>query len=164
VVAFLAAPPLAVALATATTTHLQSVAAEQAAERSLVQAVLLADAPAAEGTGVDGSPATRVPVAAEWSLPGELRQQGTVLADPGTPLGTELPIWVDRDGDVTREPLDRAGIQATATATGVLPLVGVPALACTCYALLCIALDARRDRRWTQEWAAVEPDWSTRSL
>ena len=72
VFSFLLASPIAVGVATATTTHLQSVASGQAAERTLVRAVLVEDATVPEGsTGTDGGPpVARVPVAAVWSLPG----------------------------------------------------------------------------------------------
>ena len=32
----------------------------------------------------------------------------------------------------------------------------------TAYTALCWLLDRQRDRRWTREWAAIEPSWSRR--
>ena len=46
----------------------------------------------------------------------------------------------------------------------MLPLIGVPLATWTLYVVLCVGLDARRDRRWEQDWAAVEPDWHSRLL
>jgi hypothetical protein len=87
-----------------------------------------------------------------------------VLVRPGTPVGTALPAWVDRDGDLTRPPLDRTGIPSSAAAMGALWLVGVPLMTWTLYAVLCSILNAHRERRWAQDWAAVEPDWHSRLL
>jgi hypothetical protein len=166
VLSFLVAPPLAVAAATATMVHLQSVAAAEEAERSLVRAVMLEDAPSPAGTSsAHGDPSvTRVPVTAVWSVPGGTPREGTVLVEPGTPVGTTLPAWVDREGNLTRAPLDRAGIPASAAAMGALPLIGVPLVTWTLYAFLCVALDAHRARRWAEDWAAVEPEWNSRLL
>jgi hypothetical protein len=166
VLSFLVAPPLAVAAATATTAHLESVAAVEAAERSLVRAVLVEDAPGPAGmSSAHGDySVSAVPVAAVWSVPGGTQQEGTVLVKPGTPVGTTLRAWVDREGNVTRAPLDRAGIPASAAAMGALPLVGVPVLTWTLYAFLCVALNAHRERRWAEDWAAVEPEWNSRLL
>jgi hypothetical protein len=158
-VSLVISPPLAVATAGATTAHLQEVADVEAADRSPTSARLLDDA----GTALpEGS--ARVQVRAEWATDDGTPSEGLVLAEPGSAAGTEVPIWVDGAGHVTRAPLDRTGIRTSAVAAAVLPLIGVPAITWTLYALLCCTLDARRDRRWEQEWAAVEPDWHSRLL
>ncbi|HEV7189384.1 MAG TPA: hypothetical protein VGN28_15945 [Blastococcus sp.] len=166
VVSFLAAPPLAVAVMTATTTHLQSVAAAEAADRSRAQAVLLQDAPpptAAEAsTAANGYAVTRVHANAEWTTPAGAPRDGTVLVAPGTPAGKALTIWVDRAGRLTDAPLDGTGVAASAASVAVLPLVGLPLLAWTCHGCLCFVLNVRRERRWAQDWAAVEPQWNSR--
>jgi hypothetical protein len=164
VLSFLVAPPLAVATVTATTAHLQAVAAAEAAERSPAHAVLLEDAPppARESSAQGDYSISTVPVRAAWSGPDETSREGFVLVQPRTPAGTSVPVWVDRQGDLTRAPLDRAGIPTSAAASGALPLIGVPVATWILYACLCFALDAHRERRWAQDWAAVEPDWNSR--
>jgi hypothetical protein len=163
---FLAAPPLAVAAMTATTAHLQSVAAVEAAERSHAHAVLLQDAPpptpAEVSSAADGYAIMPVRAHARWTAPGGTRRDGTVLVEPGTSAGKELTVWVDREGDITEAPLDPADISASAATTAALPLVGVPLLAWTCHVCFCFALNVRRERRWAQDWAAVEPQWNSR--
>jgi hypothetical protein len=166
VVSFLAAPPLAVAAMTATTAHLQTVAAVQAAERSRAHAVLVQDAPlpspAEASTAANGFAVTPVRAHARWTVPGGTRRDGTVLVDPGTPAGKELTVWVDREGDITEAPLDGAGVAASAASMAALPLVGLPLLAWTCHGCFCFVLNVRRERRWAQDWAAVEPQWNSR--
>jgi hypothetical protein len=161
---FLLAPLLAVAAATATTVHLQAVAESEAAERSRTHAVLLEDAPARTRASTDYGvhSSSTVPVRAEWPVADGTSREGTVLVPPRTPLGTAVPVWVNRQGNPTRAPLDRAGIPGSTAATGALALIGVPMATWTLYAFLCLALDAHRERRWAQDWAAVEPVWNSR--
>jgi hypothetical protein len=160
------APPLAVATASATSSHLQAATDAAAADRSRVRAVLLEDAPAIPHTSGDYSSYTDTHVRARavWSLRDGTSREGDVLTAPLTPAGTAVPVWVDRAGHLTRAPLDRAAIPKSAVAVGLLPLFGMPLAAWTLYAALCVLLDARRERRWERDWAAVEPDWNSRLL
>jgi hypothetical protein len=166
VLSFLLAPPLAVAVATATTAHLRAVATAEAEERSRTVAVLIEDAPQPMRDSGDYSayPLTRVPVQAVWAVPGGATSAGIVLVPPGTAADTAVPVWVDRRGELTGAPTDPASLPGSAAAVAALPLVGVPLAAWTLYAFLCFALDAQRDRRWSQDWAAVEPEWKSRLL
>jgi len=165
VLSFLLAPPLAVLAATATTTHLQAVADAEAADRTRTRAVLLEGARAPRGDSGDvASTVTPVQARAVWSVPGGTSREGIVLVAPRTPVGTAVPVWVDRQGNLTRAPLDRAGIARSATAMGALPLIGVPLATGILYAVLCLGLNAHRERRWAQDWVAVEPDWHSRLL
>jgi hypothetical protein len=163
VLSFLLAPPLAVATANRAATHLQAVAAGEAAERSRTRAVVLADAPSPARMSGEYSvtPAT-VPVSAVWSAPGGATREGVVMVDPGTRTGAVVPVWVDREGALTRPPLDPVGIPDSAAAVGALPMIGLPVIVWLLYALLCAVLDAHRERRWAEDWAAVEPKWNSR--
>ena len=165
-VSLLLAPPLAVVATTATTTQLQAVADAEAAERSRVRAVLLEDAPVITHTSGDYSSYSddRVHARAVWSLPDGTSRVGNVPTEPLTPAGTAVRVWVDRDGDLAPAPFDRGGIAASAMVMGALPLFGVPLAAWTLYAVLCVLLDARRERRWERDWATVEPEWNSRLL
>ena len=164
VLSFFMAPLIAVGVGNSATAHLQSVATVEAADRTLVRAVLQEDAPPLRATGEGSDSLTRVHAQAEWSLPGGLPQEGPVLTRPGAPAGTVVPVWVDSEGNVTRAPLDRADIPTSAAAVAALPLIGVPAVTWTLYAFLCIALNNHRERRWEEDWAEVEPKWNSRSL
>jgi hypothetical protein len=161
---FLVAPVLGVAAASAATAHLQAVAAAEAADRSRASAVLLEDAPTQSVTTTySGTPwASLVPVRAVWPVAGGPSREGFVLAQPRTPAGTAVPVWVNREGSLTGAPPHPTGSPASAAAMGTLPLIGVPLATWILYALLCFVLDAHRERRWAQDWAAVEPDWTSR--
>lgn len=163
VLSFVVAPPLGVAAATVVTAHLEAVAADEAADRSPTRAVLIEDAPAVSRTNSDSgdSLVPTVHARATWSAPGGKAGEGLVRVRPLTPAATAVPVWVDRDGHLVQAPLDRSGIARSATAVGVLALVGVPLATWTLYAVLCFVLDNRRERRWERDWAVVEPEWST---
>jgi hypothetical protein len=162
VLAFLAAPALAVLAATRTTTRLDHLAAAQAADRYRAAAVVLADAPAlgrATETPGDSPGSSNVPAQGRWTAPDAHACTGTVLVPAGTPAGTTVSIWADRRCTLTRPPLDPRVVPGTAMAMALVPLLGVPVAAWAGYAVLCVFLDARRDRRWTEGWAAVAPEW-----
>ena len=164
VLALLAASPLAVAATTVTTARFEARAEAGAAERSRVDAVLLEDAPEAAGSGYGDQEPVNVPARAVWPVPGGAERQGVVLVRHHTAAGTAVPVWVNRDGNVTSAPLDRSRADSSAMTIGAVILLGVPLVTWTLYALLCTALDAHRQRRWAQGWAAVEPEWVTRLL
>jgi hypothetical protein len=163
VVSVLIAPSLAVAAGTAATAHYESVAASQWEERSRVTAVLLEDppdtAPRSYGAG-GGTELPTVLVRASWPLPEGGSREGRVPVPPQASAGTQVPVWIDREGRLTTAPLDRARIADWEVMTAALPLFGVPLLTWTLYAVLCAVLDARRQRRWARDWAAVEPSWN----
>lgn len=166
VLSFFLAPLLAVAVVNSTTTRLEAVAATEAAELTLTEAVLLEDAPRpprATGDFGDSSLPT-VKARAMWSVPGGITREGLVRVEPRAPAGTAVPVWVDRDGDLSAAPLDRADIAGTGAAMGAAVLVAVPMAAWGLYALLCLVLDRARSRRWERDWAAVAPEWKSRLL
>jgi hypothetical protein len=160
VLAFLAAPAVAVAVVGATTSRLEAVADQQEATRHRGHAVLLEDAaPATRGaTYSEGTPLVATEVS--WAGPADATRTGFVLVPAGTRAGTAVPVWLDDAGSLVAAPLDRTGIAGTALSVSLLPLFGVPGTAWLLYGGLCTALDARRQRRWAEGWAAVEPEWS----
>jgi hypothetical protein len=165
VLSVLLAPLVAVAAAGALTTHLQAVAAAEAADRSRTRAVLLENAPATTNLSVGDYPDTSiatVPVRAVWPLSRGGSREGLVLVRPRSPAGTAVPVWVGGDGNLTPAPLDRADIPISAVAVGALPLIGLPVTTWLLYALFLLALDRYRGRRWERDWAAVEPVWTSR--
>jgi hypothetical protein len=159
VLAFVAAPPAAVVVAAVTTGDLEAVAATQAADRHQTRAVVLQDAPAPDSRASDDVSLGAVPAQAGWTTPRGIARVGTALVRPGTRVGQTLTVWQDGDGNLTRPPRDRDDIPGSAMAVAAIPLLGLPLLAWTLYAAVCSVLEGHRDRRWTAEWAVVEPVW-----
>ncbi|HET6693614.1 MAG TPA: hypothetical protein VFG97_04880 [Pedococcus sp.] len=166
VLSFFLAPLLAVAVVDSTTTRLEAVAATEAAERTLTTAVLLEDAPRPPRSAGDfgDSSLPTVTARAMWSGPGGTTREGLVRVEPRTPVGTAVPVWVDREGNLAHAPLDRTDIAGTGAAMGAAVLVAVPVAAWGLYVLLCLVLDRARSRRWEHDWAAVAPEWKSRLL
>ena len=163
VLAVVTAPALAVAVVTATTANLESVAATEATDRHASRALLLRDAPAQTDRELaEYPPVVTVTTTGQWVTPDGAVHVGPVRVWPGTRAGTSVPVWVGGDGELTNAPLRRQSIQGSAMALGALVLGGVPVAVWTLYFFLCFALDARRERDWEKGWAAVEPVWGTR--
>jgi len=158
--AVVAAPGFAVAAATATTAELESVAAAEAAERLPARALVLEDAPARADSAGYGTAST-VPALGQWTSRDGAVHQGPLRVAPGTRAGTTVPVWADRHGNLTRAPLTRQSIEGSAMATGAVVLGGVPLAAWILYFFLCFGLDARRDRGWEEDWAAVDRERGT---
>ncbi|NUT99221.1 MAG: hypothetical protein HOY78_45175, partial [Saccharothrix sp.] len=85
--------------------------------------------------------------------------RGPVDAVPGLPAGTTVPIWVDAAGDPADPPLTAGGAVGGAIAVAAVVWLLFAAFP----AALCVGLRLVRnrinDRRWTREWAVVEPLW-----
>ena len=158
----LAPVPAAVAVGT-TTTRLEARAAQQAAERQLVAAVLLTDAERLTDSAADNGAAVVVPVRVRWTS-GDPPREGNVFVAPGTRAGSTVHVWRGPHGGHVAPPLNRRDITRMATISGALVLLGGPLGVWALYATLVVALDAHRARRWGQEWAAVEPRWGTRLM
>ncbi|WP_409332740.1 Rv1733c family protein [Trujillonella humicola] len=158
VVLVLLSLPVALAVGTVTAADLRDRAAEQTATRVQVPAVLTEDAEEDAG-----SAASRVPTDATWQGPDGAERRGAVPATVGARAGESVRIWVGPDGEVTRRPLS----PGMATTEGVLAGVLVALLSATVvvslHVAVCWELDRRRDRRWTAEWARVEPLWAGRA-
>lgn len=163
VLAVLATPAVGVAGAGVARHHLEATAAAQAAERHVVQAVVTASTT----TTVQPDPAD-APVAVfranvTWPGPAGAPRSADVPAPRLVPVGSTLPVWVDRGGSPTAPPLDpaRTGDQvATVVIATVMTTLAVTAAG---YGLVCLVLDAARRRRWARDWARFERQWRTGS-
>src|SRR5215211_2322951 len=94
VLAFLISPPIAVAVTSAMTVHLQEVAETEAAERSSTSATLLDDADVLVGNQSDYVDVANRPVRtrAAWTAPDGMPRSGFVMAPPRTSSGTTVEI------------------------------------------------------------------------
>ncbi|MGY1679947.1 Rv1733c family protein [Geodermatophilus sp. SYSU D01176] len=151
--------PVALTAGTVVHEQLQSMAERQAAERIRVTAVALEDArPVPEARSGGGRPETAVRWAAPDGSPGE----GRVWAPAGTRAGDTVDAWTTADGRPAATPLTTLQVMRSTIVLVGLGWAGSALAVGTAYAVLCWALDRQRDRRWTREWAAIEPTWSRR--
>ncbi|MET4047957.1 hypothetical protein ABIB34_001560 [Rhodococcus sp. UYP5] len=97
---------------------------------------------------------TSTTVGATWSHDG-LDHQGQVSLPAGSPSGTQLPIWVDRDGDPTAPPATGADAVVTALFTGFGSLFAAASILVGTYFAVRFRLDAQRYDEWDREIAAL---------
>jgi hypothetical protein len=150
-----------VALVVASVTHAQALAeaTEQSLERQQVDAELVED-PLALARLADVPQPSRA--LAVWRGPSGTEHRGFVVVPTGAKAGATVPIWVDRDGNLTTRPLDQEGAVARAAGIAGGTYLAVAALAVGVYVCLRAALDRSRLRRWAADWAVIEPVWTRR--
>ncbi|WP_413797161.1 hypothetical protein [Streptomyces iranensis] len=127
----------------------------QAAERHRVTARLT--------TGSEGTGAARQWAQVSWTDRDGPRRTGVARVATGTPKGTIVRIWVDRQGAVTEAPVRPADAAATGWVTGCVTAGAVFAVIVNARVGLAHVLDRRRHARWGAEWDRLEPQWSGRS-
>jgi len=152
-----AAVPIAIVVGLTVAGHLRTVAAEQAVSRYQVSARLLEDASTRQEL-MHGAPKT-VAVRVTWRTASGAIREGVGTAPALAERGASVHIWVDRAGDLTPPPLGSAGVFWQALLIGSLTWLGVTGLAGLGYLLLRELLDRHRLRRWSAEWAEIEPVW-----
>lgn len=131
----------------------------EAQARTRVTATVLETSPLVPS---DSGYQPRVPVEATWvGLDGEQRT-GRVPVTGGTPAGSEVAVWLDRDGTVVEPP--PTGFEVLAA--GVLTGVGVLLVGGSVLALVWVkverAIDEANARRWDREWDDIGPKWTGR--
>jgi hypothetical protein len=149
--------PLATVATILTTgwTHSAGVAEQRAGSTFRQVSAVLAQQPPPQRPGVPAWLWTR----ARWVAYGKVHV-GSVLVGRGTPTGTIVPIWVDRDGQIRTPPPTTGQV----TARVVLVAVITPPVVAFGLGLsrrtLQRALDRRRMAAWGRDWSVVGPLWT----
>ncbi|KUL22194.1 Rv1733c family protein [Streptomyces regalis] len=97
-----------------------------------------------------------------WTDKDGTARTGTTLVKSGTPKGTTVRVWVDRDGHLTSPPMSALNATTTGWFVGGMAAAGVAAGFYGARAGMSWALDRRRYAQWDVEWDRVEPLWSAR--
>jgi hypothetical protein len=154
------ATAIPIAMVVASVAHAQALteAAAQAIERTQVDAELVADPPHLTTFAEDVPQTSRGP--AVWRGPSGAVHSGLVVVPIGARAGWTVPIWVDRDGELTTRPLDRGDAVARAVGMAGGTYLSVSSLAVAVYLAVRAALDRSRLRRWAADWEVIEPVWT----
>jgi hypothetical protein len=152
--------PVALVVASVTRTQVVAEAKAQSLARHQVDADLVAAPVVATRGSEDVPPTSRAP--AVWSGPSGEEHTGALVVPAGAEAGSTVPIWVDRDGELTTRPLDRGAAVARAVAMAVGTYLCLSSLAAGGYLAVGASLDRSRLRRWAAEWAVIEPEWTRR--
>jgi hypothetical protein len=99
-------------------------------------------------------------VRARWTAPDGAARTGEVSALTGTPRGSTVPIWTDRDGRALGPPLRPGQVRSQALLAAVVaPLVLAFALI-TAGMLVHQGMERRRLTDWAADWRVTGPQWS----
>ena len=132
-----------------------STARAQAAQRHEVTARLAGDV---ERSTYVAKQRARV----RWTGSDGVVRTAVVLVKPGTPKGTAVRVWVDRNGTVTGPPTSALNARTTGWTMGGAAAFGVAVGVYGVWAGTRLLLDRHRSRQWGVEWERAEPLWSAR--
>jgi hypothetical protein len=159
VVVVLLSVPVALTAGTVVHERLQVVAQEQAVGLTRVTAIALKDEqPVTEARPGAGRRETTV----QWTAPDGSLVEGRAWAPAGTRAGDPVGAWTTADGRPAADPMTALEVTRSTIVLVTLGWAGSVFVTGTAYAGLCRLLDRQRGRRWTREWAAIEPTWSRR--
>ncbi|WP_069885034.1 Rv1733c family protein [Streptomyces luteocolor] len=160
--------PLAGALVgSATYDSTEAKAERQRAERHVVRATLITDAPppavGADGTEVRGTRLVTVRWTERDSATHATRTRtATVKAAAGAPAGSRADVWLDARGRVTPAPFDEDELWGAATAAGVGTVFTVSAFGGGTWLAVRALSWRRRMAEWDRAWELTGPRWSGR--
>lgn len=101
-----------------------------------------------------------VPV--QWDVAGASRE-GATISDVKSEVGDQLPIWVDRDGTLTRAPVTAESASADAVGVALLVWTAVIGMCGGVLQLIRWRLDAIRFDQWEREFRLLTDDGSGRT-
>ncbi len=90
---------------------------------------------------------------AQWNWNGQVHT-GDVTVDSATPAGTEVPIYVNDQGDKTVAPITQSAADVAAVVTGVFTWFSVMSLLVIAFMLVRVFLDRSRSAQWDRDLRA----------
>ncbi|MET8786603.1 hypothetical protein [Streptomyces sp. NPDC004589] len=130
--------------------------ARQRAEWRPVVALLAQDAPRASGAG---------PVWADVRWRGEdgAFHLGQARVAAGSPTGTAVTVWSDRDGFLVTQPPTASAIHVRAAMVGLMTGAGAAAVPLLGGRIARDGLDRRRMAQWDAAWARFGSTWGRKT-
>ncbi|GAA5160491.1 Rv1733c family protein [Amycolatopsis sacchari] len=163
VLGLLIALPLAALVGTNTYRGQLAVSAQQQASRHLTTATLVENAPtpvpATDGAYLSANGGT-TGTHARWTLPDGAERVGTVAADPGSPAGTRVPVWLSDAGNPVPAPMTSSDATTTGILAGIFAWLVVALGLTAVYWSVRLVLDRRRAVHWEREWQYAGERWA----
>ncbi|MFI9612719.1 hypothetical protein ACIHCM_13790 [Streptomyces sp. NPDC052023] len=104
-----------------------------------------------------GAPDTeRLWAEVRWPAPDGSDRTGQAKVRPGSPAGTPVTVWIDRQGRLVTEPTTPGEARVRADLIGALAGLGAAALPLTGGRLLRNRLERRRLDQWETDWARFD--------
>jgi hypothetical protein len=155
----LLAIPFAAALGSDTYAAQTARAAQERTTRHPATAVSLAAASGQSyGTDGAGAPAAQTTVPAAWFDARGTRHTGDVLADPGSPAGTRVPVWLDQHGELTGEPLSASTSAADGVFAAILLWAAITGALAGLYGTVRFVLARFHAAAWDRAWSEARHD------
>ncbi len=140
--------PISVWLATSILSNQEALVVEHSQSRHSVTAVTSSEAITDVGSmQTEFVVHTAAAVDATWTYDG-VDHDGQVTVAVGSPIGTEVDIWVDNSGERSMPPVTEADAVAAAVFAGLGSFLAVASLLWGSYAWLRFRFDAYRDAQW----------------
>jgi hypothetical protein len=140
--------PIAVALSVASYHATAANTDRYAATVHSTSATTLEDAPAALPVTSTIQPR----VAAKWTGIDRVVHRGPIGVSRGTEAGTEVTIWTDGAGEISKPPQSSNQMVVDAVLLAVAVAIGATGVAYVVHLLLRFALDRMRSREWELAW------------
>jgi hypothetical protein len=129
------------------------------ADRVQATAVLLTDAGDQVSEQGSAAPFARVP--ARWTDSSGRQHEGQVLARTYSHAGAEVPVWLDRNGELASPPASELNVLLDGVAIGVTVLMLGGSLIAGAWIGLRRIIFAHNTRAWEREWARIGPEWTS---
>ncbi|WP_171107703.1 MULTISPECIES: hypothetical protein [unclassified Streptomyces] len=121
-----------------------------------VEARLTEPVPGSSPTRSGAASTARVWAEVRWSAPDGSDRTGQARARPGSPAGTPVTVWTDRQGRLVTEPTTPSEARVRANLIGTLAGVGATAVPLVGERLLRGRLERRRLDQWDADWARFD--------
>ncbi|HET9896088.1 MAG TPA: hypothetical protein VFQ44_14265 [Streptosporangiaceae bacterium] len=104
-------------------------------------------------------------VPGQWHAPSGGTRSGLVPTQSGMPAGANVPIWVNRSGQLTgKRPMTTGVVGVRVAAVESLAVTSLAVVTLLLAWLVRWIMDRRRLTYWGIEWACFGPRWSARHL
>lgn len=133
----------------------------QRVERRTVSAVLVEDAKGKVPAKAAGDP--RVWATVRWTAPDGSTRTGQARVPATSPAGDRVPVWIDKSGHLTAEPLTDGEARSHAAAGGALVATGAGGIALAAVSVTRMYLSQRRMEQWAVEWERIDTRWGRKA-
>jgi hypothetical protein len=142
--------PVAVWIGAATWSNQVALAERQLAERKSVTAVVDEEPGAVDVGWGEFAYAAPAVASVSWQW-GDRMRHGLAQVDSAATAGTEVPVWVDRNGEQTSMPLTVPAAKFSSVLVGMSLWFFAAVLAAGVFAFAHWRIEHRRDREWSRD-------------
>jgi hypothetical protein len=94
-----------------------------------------------------------------WTTPEGSLRTGQVILPTGTPVGSQIKIWIDGAGRPAGSPQSHQKTIVVTASTVIVAVVWAVMILSLCLAGVRVLLNRRRDAEWEREWMLADQRW-----